>query len=121
MRNGKISVVTSAARTTSHNSADFDNGRARGAHVIVHVSAKTATPLLTVKIQGKDAASGQYYTVLASTAIGSTGTSVLKVYPGITAVANGAATDILPATWRVRFEHGDSDSITYSCGANLVI
>lgn len=77
----------------------------------------TATPSVVPKIQGKDPVSGGYYDVLVGTAITATGMTVLKVGPGIGAVENGAANDFLPDTWRVRLEHADTDSITYSVGA----
>lgn len=64
---------------------------------------------------------GQYYTILASAAITGTGTTVLRVYPGLTAASNLVANDILPSTWRVNLVHADSDSITYSVAAQVVI
>ena len=72
------------------------------------------------RIEGKDLISGKYYTVLASAAITGTGTTVLKVYPGITASANASASDILPRTWRVTATHANTDSITYSVGASVI-
>ena len=46
---------------------------------------------------------------------------MLRVYPGLTASANVTASDVLPATWRVEAVHGDTDSITYSVSANLIM
>lgn len=119
--NTEETILASAARTAATNSADFTNYNARGAHFIVDVTAITATPSITVTIQGKDPVSSKYYDLLVSNAITATGTTVLKVYPGIGQIANGAASDILPRTYRVSVAHADADSITYSIGANLVI
>lgn len=115
-------VLTSAARTATVDSATFQNYNARGAHFVINVSAITATPSIVVKIQGQDPANlTSFYDILVSSAITTTGTTILKVYPGISTIANAAASDILPWGWRVRVEHADTDSITYSVAGNLVL
>lgn len=110
----------SAARTATTNSGDLDNGQHRGLHLTINVTAITSTPSVVFTIQGKDEISGSYYTILASAAITGTGTTVLRVYPGLTASANTVANDVLPKTWRVLATHADGDSITYSVGACLI-
>lgn len=116
----KLKPFESAARTATTNSGDLDNGQHRGLHVVIDVTAVSATPSVVFTIQGKDEVSGAYYTLLASAAITGTGTTVLRVYPGLTASANLVANDVLPKTWRVLATHADSDSITYSVGACLI-
>lgn len=113
-------ILASAARTASVNSADFVNYNARGLHLILNVSALAATPSITVSIQGKDAISGTYYNILTSAAITTTGINILKLYPGISAIPSQSASDILPRTWRVAVTNADADSITYSVSAALV-
>lgn len=113
-----ITVLASAARTATVNSSDFE-GSANAANVVIDVTAASATPSITVKIQGKDVLSGAYYDILTSAAITGTGTTVLKVGPGTTAAANLAVSETLPNVWRVRVEHADADSITYSVGASV--
>ena len=71
-------------------------------------------------IQGKDAA-GTYYDILASAAVTAISTTVLRVYPGLVAVANGAISFPLPKTWRVEAVAADADSITYSVTADLMV
>ncbi len=118
-------LYASAARTATVTGGDQTNFHHRGLHLIINVTALAATPSVTPKIQGKDA-NGIYYDILVGTAITDVtvgtppSTTVLKVYPGITAVANGAASDVLPHVWRVVLTHGDSDSITYSVAVNLL-
>jgi len=119
--NTQETVLASAARTASINSADFTNHNAKGVHIIINVSAIAATPSIVVTIQGKDPVSGNYYDLLVGTAITATGINVIKVYPGIGQIANGAASDLLPRIWRVSIANADADSITYSVGANLVL
>lgn len=120
-RNSEVTLLASAARTATVDGADQDNPEARGLHVTIDVTAISATPSVVAKIQGKDPASGKYHDILEATAITATGTTVLKVYPGIPVVAGGVASDVLPKTWRLRMEHADADSITYSAGAGLVV
>lgn len=115
-----VTVFASAARTATENSAVFDNFGARGVHVIIDVTAASATPSVVFTIQGWSGVGDDYYDLLASAAITGTGTTVLKVFPGATAAANAAANDCLPPRWRVRAVHADADSITYSVAANLL-
>lgn len=116
-----VTVFASAARTETVNGSDNTNTSARGLHLVIDCTAVTATPSVVFTIQGKDAVSGKYYTILASAAITGTGTTVLRVFPGGTAAANLVANDLLPRTWRVIATHADTDSITYSVGASLVL
>lgn len=113
-------LLASAARTATTNSADFTNQDYRGVDVIINATAATATPSVVFTIQGYDSTSAQYYTILASAAVTGTGTTVLRVYPGITAAANTAASYALPRRWRVNATHADSDSITYSVGFSAI-
>lgn len=122
--NQNLTLLASAARTNAgapHASADQTNHNARGVHVVIDVTAIVSTPSITLTIEGKDEISGKYYTMLTSAAITGTGTTVLKVYPGITASANVAVSDILPRTWRIKVAHSNGDSITYSVGASLIL
>lgn len=119
--NFDATVLASAARTATVASADQTNYNGRGLHLVIDVTAITATPSVTFTIQGKDELSGEYYTILASAAITGTGTTVLRVFPGATAAGNTVANDILPRIWRVNAVHADSDSITYSVGASIIL
>jgi hypothetical protein len=112
-------LLASAARTATVDSDDQSDPNAEAVHVAINVTSVTATPSVLPRIQGKDPESGVYYDVLVGLAITATGMTVLKVGPGLAPVANGAAADYLPDTWRVRMEHADADSITYSVGAVL--
>ena len=57
---------------------------------------------------------GTAYTILASAAITTTGLTVLRVHPELTAATNTIAKDVLPAALKITATHGDADSITYS-------
>ena len=113
-------LFPSAARAVAqaYTSGDQNGENIDFIHVIIDITAVTATPAITVKIQGKDPASGKYYDILVSTALAVVATTVLKVGPGLPVAANLSANDIVPSTWRVIATHGDTDSATYSIGAN---
>ena len=119
--NTDLTILASAARTATASSADITNYNGRGAHIVINVTAVTSTPSVVFTVEGKDALSSAYYTILTSAAITGTGTTALTVYPGATAAANVAVSQILPRTWRVTATHGDADSITFSVGASVVL
>ncbi len=71
--------------------------------------------------------SGNGYTVLASAARTATVSSAAVVGENhrgahviITAAANTAVSDVLPARWRVTMTAADAKSVTYSVVANLL-
>lgn len=113
-------AIPSEARTATNNSGDLTNSQHKGCHVIIDVTAISATPSVVPTIQGKDSVSGKYYPLLAGAAITGTGTVILKLYPGLTDAANLVANDILPSKFRILMTHADADSITYSVGVSLV-
>lgn len=113
------SVLTGTAASASANGADQNNPTFRGLKVVVNVSAISGTsPTLVVTLQGKDPASGSYYTLLASASLTSTGATVLTVYPGVTASANVAVSDVVPRTWRaISTVGGTGPSVSFTVGA----
>lgn len=48
---------------------------------------------------------------------GVSGTTILKVYPGVTVAANVAVSDVLPRAWRVRAIHSAGTNFTYGVSA----
>jgi len=79
----------------------------------INVTAVSGTASITVTIAGLSP-EGAAYTILASAAITSTGLTVLRVSPQLTAAANTIAKDMLPQALRVTSTHANADSITYS-------
>jgi hypothetical protein len=117
-------AITANGDSNTPNGAPHHNDMARGLHLVVDITAVSGTsPTLTVTIEGYDPISGKYYTILASTALNATGTTVLKVYPGLTASANAAANDILPKFWRVKWVIGGTatPTVTASIAASLIL
>lgn len=120
MSQRNVQMLPSAARTASQNSHVVGmHADESGAHIVIDVTAVAATPSVVPTVEGYDSVSGKWYDILVGVAITATGTTVLKVGPGIGAVANGAANDFLPAQWRVAFVAADADSMTYSVAANV--
>lgn len=113
-------LFASAARTATSSSADQTNDNGKGAQIVIDVTSVTSSPSVVFTVEGKDALSGKYYTLLTSAAITGTGTTRVTVYPGVTLAANVAVSQILPQHWRVTATHGNSDSITYTVGFSLI-
>jgi hypothetical protein len=94
-----------------------DNKKVSGNHGCIAILNCTAVPsvdTVTLIIEGKDPVSGVYYTVLSAAARVATGMDVLRVLPGIAVVANAAASDSLPDTYRARVVHSAGTNFTYS-------
>ena len=115
-----VGVFPSAARTTAVASMDIRNDEGTGLIVVIDATAKGTAPAVTFTIQGKNPVSGKYYNILASTAVSTVSTIVLRVHPELTAATNSIAKDMLPAVWRVDVTVGNADSLTYSVGASIV-
>lgn len=120
MDNKCISILGSSVRAATTNSANQNNYGNKGLHLVVDITAVPGVDTVTPKIQGYDPVSGKYYDILVGAATAITGTTVLKVYPGITAAGNVSVSDILPLTWRVVMTHSAGTDFTYSVSANLV-
>lgn len=116
-----ITVFPSAARTAAPTPFTFVNKFHKGVHVFIDVTAVTDTPSITVFIQGFNAVSNDWYTLLQSAAITAIGNTLLRVEPAVTDEANLVEGAQLPRQFRIALTHADADSITYSIGANLLI
>lgn len=113
-------ITLAAAAPTTTNSADQTNANGRGVQVTVDITA-IATQTVTVNIQGKDTASGKYYTLLASSALASVATTVLSLYPGDAVSANLSASNVLPKTWRVQAVGAVGGTVTLTVGACVIV
>lgn len=120
LRTQRKTAYASAARTATPTAVELTTDGARGVHVVIDVTAIGAAPSVTPTLAAYDPLSGKWYALLTGAAITATGTTVLKVYPGITAAANVAASDVVPDTFRVSMAHGNGDSITYTVSCHLV-
>lgn len=97
-----VQIAPMETRTESFVSKNYTNKAARGLHAFVAVEAVSVSGSLTVSINGHDRISGKDYLLLQSAAIAASGTTVLKVYPGLTAAANTVVSDVLPYDFNVK-------------------
>jgi len=118
--NTDVSVLASAARTTTQTSADQVNYNARGIQLVLDMTS-VGTGSVTVSINGKDAVSGKYYPILTGAAVTTNSTNVYRVYPGLTAAANATVSDFLPRTFQVVVTANNGNSATYSVGYSLIL
>jgi len=109
-------ILPSAARTIYPAvSADQVNNAGNAIHCIFDTTVFTSGTV-TLTIQGKDPASGKYYTLLTGTAVGSVVTQVYKVFPGAPVTANVSANDSLPTIWRISLAGASTPVSTNSVG-----
>src|SRR5215211_2410294 len=101
-RQSVVADLVATAAGTTVNGNTMKNEFWRGLHLVIDITALGASATLTVTIEGYDPLSGKYYTILASAALAAVATTVLKVYPGLTAAANLAANDVIPSHFRVK-------------------
>lgn len=108
-----VGTVTSQPQT---------NPNARGVEVIIDITTITGTtPTLTVTIRGRDPISGKTFTLLASAALAAAATTVLRLYPGLTAAANLVASDVLPPQWDITAAvAGTTPAVTGTISANYL-
>lgn len=122
--NAAATLLASAARTTTTNSADQTNYNHRGLLLTVDVSS-AGTGSITPSIQVKDSISGNYKTIwTAAAALTANGTAVYAFYPGANAIGTLTYTELVQAfvgrTWRLVMTHNNANSITYSASADLL-
>lgn len=119
--NTEITVLASAARTTTQTQADQTNYNHRGIMVILDMTEAAASPSVTLEIDAKDPASGAYKSLLTGAAVTTVSTNIYTVYPGAPATANVSANSPLPRTWRIKVTANNANSGTYSVGASLIV
>lgn len=118
--NQDLTLITATGATTSQTSADQISVNGRGVKVVLDMTT-VGTGSVTLTIQGKDATSGKYYTLLAGAAVTTNSTNVYTVFPGATASANVAANDLLPHIWRVVATANNANPATYTVGASTIM
>lgn len=101
-------VLTSGVVTGNGNSPDYTNSSAKGVKLYISTGSFGAgASAITVTLQGRDLSSGTYYDILTSASLTASTFAVLTVYPGISETANVSKSDVLPHTWRVKWQASD--------------
>lgn len=118
METTQVDVLVAQTRAATTTSADFVNYGSKGIHLVVDVTVVPGVDTVTPKLQGM--INNVYYDLLVGSAIVATGTTVLKLYPGISATANVSSSDVLPGSWRVVMTHSAATTFNYTVSANLL-
>lgn len=118
----QITMLASALRSASANSAEFTNDGHRGVRLFLDITAEDGTVTLDVKLQVKDHVSGKWIDLpgAAFAQKSGTGHSVLTVYPGIAETANESVSDVLGKSFRAVATLGGTTSMTFSLAAELI-
>lgn len=117
--NKEATLLASAARTTTQTGSDITNGMGNTLIVVLDMTV-AGTGSVTLTIEGKDSASGKYYTLLSGAAVTTISTNRYRVGPTLAAAANSVAQDYLPAVFRITVTANNSNSTTYSVGYTLL-
>lgn len=123
-RNNTEEVPFASAARTGGSWVDLVNYNARGAIIILNVTAITDTPSIHLEVWIWDPASNQRETLLVGGAVTAVGRHSYIVYPGCGPAANDIDTVAaypLPLDWAVGMLHADADSITYSVGVVYIL
>jgi hypothetical protein len=118
--NEEATLLASAARTTTQTGADITNYQGNSGLIVVLDVTSAGTGSITLSIEGKDSASGKYYTILSGSAVTTNSTNRYRVGPTLAAAANSVAQDYLPRVFRIVVTANNANSITYSVGYCLV-
>ena len=121
--NHDVIALASTPRTATNNATDELNPSGSAIIVTFDVTVDPAAASVVLVIQGKDTISGKYYDMLRATAVAAVGTTAYIVGLGVGAASEGITKVVaypVPRVFRVRMEHADADSITYSVGVSLI-
>jgi hypothetical protein len=102
--NKTYAIPLSQERATSATHGPFDNQDGRGLTAVIDITGRDGSTTLTATILGYDPVSGKTWTLLASSALSSVATTVLKVFPGSAVSANASANDQLPKQFKIKTE-----------------
>lgn len=123
--NTEITVLATASRTSSTNSADLTNYNHKGVLITLDVTTDPGSgETLQLLVQHKDAESSKYEILLDDGANATPGTRSVIIYPGTAGSGNDIVSTAgypLPRTWRVRVVHSASGSWAYTVGASMIL
>lgn len=111
-------LLASAARTATANTATLFNHESLGVLLYLDVTAAAATPSVVPTVQFSPDGGTTWVNYAAFTAVTGIAATSYLLYPGILASADGALSESvnlpLPRCWRVSMVAADADSLTYS-------
>lgn len=114
-----IVAINAVAATADQSSGDLVNMTGKGVRVTLTTTV-IGTASLTLHIQAKDVATGNYADLLVGTAVITNTSKVYVVYPTLTGSANAIAQDVVPHTFLVKVVHGNGNSCSYTVGCSIL-
>ncbi len=113
-------VTLTAQGAGTVNSADQSGFNVSRVTCVFRETVSGGTPSSTFTIQGKDSATGQYYTILTSAAITSNSVNAIFAGAGVSTAANVSAGLPIPRTWRVSTTvGGTTPAVTATIGCSV--
>jgi hypothetical protein len=114
-RNNEHIGVTVAAGTTTQTLGPHVNDFYRGIKVILDQTVNAGSAgSITLSILGYDKTSNKTWVILAGAAVAAVATNVYTVYPGIIAVTNVSANDVLPDRYEIVVTANNANPVTYT-------
>lgn len=114
-------VGTLAAQNVAQITADSSQltGNSHTASVVTTTQGNPGTSVVP-SVGGYDDAMGKDYGIISGAAITSPGTVVLRIYPGLTPIANQTVSDCLPQKFQVIMTPANPAPTTYSVGLHMI-
>lgn len=115
-------VGTLAAQNVAHitsDSSQLTGGATHTAYVADTVQGAPGSYVIP-SVGGYDDAMGKDYGIISGAAITSPGTVVLRIYPGLTPIANQTVSDCLPQKFQVIMTPSNAAPTTYSVGLHMI-
>ena len=118
---GYITLLASAARTTTQTLADIVIPWAAQIDVTLDATVNAGSAgSITLTINAKDPVSGKYYLLLAGAAVTSVATNTYKVGRGLPVTTNVSANSGIPNVIQFLVTANNSNPVTYSLGVNVM-
>jgi hypothetical protein len=125
MRNNEefilLKKIAYAFPPTQIESLNVTNYNARGCIILLDASDKNAFDELTLHVEGKELASGEFYNILITPLLTTNLLYVIKIYPGLNPIAGFVSNDILPRVWRITVRHTTVNPILYGVTASMIL
>lgn len=119
----EVTVLASAVRAATNNTADQRNYNSKGILVVFDVTVVPTIDTVQLILQAKDPASGKYIDLFVDATQVAVVTRSVIIRPGTGAAADGidATRDYsVPRTFRIRIVHVGVGNFTYSVGYSML-
>lgn len=119
--NTEFTLLPSAARTVTTNSADIINFNAKGIYLFFNITAVPGVDTVTLVYQQKDPVSGNYFQHGTAAAQIATGLTTFLLYPAAISNASAIQNASICRTSRIRVVPSGAGSFTYSVGGCFLL